>query len=174
MACQNTQCSYKVALIVAGLGALLLCGIIFVSRSVAYNATISEPIGWYWLSSVDEIETGKLYTIKLSSNYLPLLKKLGYRDNSISLLKRVLAKSGDKIEVKVNGVFVNGYLIKNSHGIKEFRHIMLSPLPVGYKRTLENGEYFVLGETRTSFDSRYFGVIGTSSFMNQATLIMKE
>lgn len=173
------QCNYKIPLIIYCTVVVLLCGVICLSKSVMYNLTNSEPIGWYWVGmhrylGEEKIQVGELYAITLPDNFMLIIRKLGYRANSSTLLKRVVARGGDTIEVDRTGILVNGKLIKNSQAKQKVRGIELHPLPMGYKHILGNDEYFVMGETLTSFDSRYFGIINKDNFINKAYLIMKE
>lgn len=65
------------------------------------------------------------------------------------VVKRVCATSGDFVEVRDDGVYINGRIIAVNN---ESYEIM--------QRTLESREYFVLGDNYAySTDSRYFGVI---------------
>jgi conjugal transfer pilin signal peptidase TrbI len=168
------RCNYKLPTSVLFLGLMLLCGVVFLSNSVAYNPTISEPIGWYWLGSINDVKVGELYTVKLSYKYMSVLKKLGYNANSGTLLKRVIAMEGDNIEVILGGILLNGKLVANSCATSKSRGISLNPLPIGFKHKLITGEYFLLGETRNSFDSRYFGLVSRTNLINHAQLIIKE
>ncbi|MBY0379365.1 MAG: S26 family signal peptidase [Burkholderiales bacterium] len=171
------RCNYKLPLTIYCFAILLFCGVICLSKSVMYNITNSEQIGWYWVGmhryGIENIQVGKLYTIKLPDTFMRVIRQLGYRANSYTLLKRVVARSGDIIEVDKAGVFVNRKLINNSQSKQMVRGIELHPLPIGYKYILHNGEYFVMGETDSSFDSRYFGVMNKDNFISEAYLIMK-
>ena len=102
------------------------------------------------------------------------LRQLGYTANSGTLLKRVIAHSGDEIKFTANGVVVNDKLFANSRAVAKVKGVLLNPLPIGYQHKLKTDEYFMLGETPNSFDSRYFGVVNRKFIMNKAQLILKE
>ena len=148
--------------------------IIFVSRHVLRNITISEPLGWYWLSSPSPIQIGKVYTIGVPVIFLSLVKHLGYKSNAKALFKKVVAKEGDIIKVTEDGILINNKLMPNSQGIEAFKGILLHPLPVNYRYKLKYNEYFVLGDTPHSFDSRYFGVVNGADIKNEAQLILRS
>ena len=145
--------------------------IISVSKHVLRNITISEPLGWYWLSSPYPVQVGKVYTIKVPVDFLLLVKQLGYNSNAKALFKKVVAKDGDIIKVTEDGILINNKLTPNSQGIQAFKGILLHPLPIGYTYQLKNNEYFMMGDTPHSFDSRYFGVVNGVDIQNEAHLI---
>lgn len=89
------------------------------------------------------------------------------------LLKTIKAVAGDTVEVTTKGIIINGELQTNSQQFLEGRGVKLYPLPVGYKHTLTSGEYFVLGNTTHSVDSRYFGLIKKNDIYRRAILIYK-
>lgn len=126
------------------------------------------------MSAVDEVRVGSLYTIKLPANEMATLRKLGYAADSGTLLKRVVAGYGDEIKVTANGIAVNTKLFANSRAVTKVKGVLLNPLPIGYQHKLALDEYFMLGETANSFDSRYFGVVKRKVIINQAQLILKE
>ena len=167
------QHNYRLPVVIAILSLVTLFGFLSISKYIAYNITISEPIGWYWLNQADKVAVGKLYTIKLDDRYMQLLRRLGYSSDSVTLLKRVVAEAGDKVEVTADGVVVNAKLLPNSKAVAVFKGVLLNPLPIGFKYKLKNNEYFMLGETPHSFDSRYFGVIQQTAIINNAQLIVK-
>ena len=70
------------------------------------------------------------------------------------IIKRVVAKEGDKIKVDSNRcVYVNDELIEMSNGWKSGRFVEIE------ERVLEKGEYYCLGDNRNnSSDSRYYGI----------------
>jgi len=166
------QLNYKLPSCVLVGGIILLSGILLVSKSIVYNQTFSEPIGWYWTNGVETIEVGELYTLRVPIKSVSLLEKLGYKGSS--LLKRVVAKAGDDVEITSNGVMVNGEMLRNSKAIIRYKNIYLEPLPVGYRHKLRVGEFFVMGETAKSYDSRYFGIINSKDFIGHATLLIRE
>ena len=131
-------------------------------------------MGWYWLSSPDPVQVGKIYTIKVPADFLLLVKQLGYKSNAKALFKKVVAKDGDIIKVTEDGILINDKLMPNSQSIEVFKGILLHPLPIGHKRKLKDNEYFVLGETKNSFDSRYFGVVNGVDIKNEAYLILRD
>lgn len=83
--------------------------------------------------------------------------------------KLVAAISGDKVEFDENNLYVNG---------KQFKRVMsMTPMLKHFNQnitayqttyTLGPDEYFMVGETFESFDSRYWGPIKKSQLVGQA------
>ncbi len=136
-----------------------------------YNDTISEPVGHYFVVNAEHIVANGIYTVVLHPEYMKKLRKLGYRANSGTLLKQVVAQSSDTINVTKSGVFVNNKLILNSKPIKNSNDIGLEAIPVGYHRLLQDGEFWVMGNTPHSVDSRYFGVVNKKQIHQTAYFI---
>lgn len=72
-------------------------------------------------------------------------------------IRRIVAKSGDSVEITAEGLKVNGYLQQESG-------IYTETLPytegISFPITLEENEYFVLGDNRSEAkDSRIYGVV---------------
>lgn len=166
--------NYSLPSLVLILSIIFLGMVIFGSKHVLRNITISEPLGWYWLSSPKPVQIGNIYTIKVPVEFLSLVKHLGYKSNAKALFKKVVAKEGDVIKVTDDGILINNKLMPNSLGIKTFKGILLQPLPVGYQYQLKANEYFMMGNTSHSFDSRYFGVVKESDIENEAHLILRS
>lgn len=164
------QANYKVPLLMYICGMVgVWVGVRFLSNHIIRNNTSSEPVGLYFLKAPADIAIGHRYTIKIPR--LGLCRQLGLESSVNSLLKTVVAKNGDVIQVTANGILVNNMLLPNSTGVKAVRGIELHPLPIGYKYTLKPDEYFMLGQTATSFDSRYFGVVDRKNILNEAILL---
>ena len=80
-------------------------------------------------------------------------------DGSRRLLKRIVGREGDFVEISDDGVFINGKflgdhtkpLLMDSHGreMPQFRYVGEVP----------DGHVVVIGDTKNSFDSRYYGTI---------------
>jgi signal peptidase I len=114
---------------------------------------------------------GSLYIIKLSETKMNIIRKLGYHANTDTLLKRIVAISGDVVHVTNDGILINSHLLKHSKAYQFIRGVALNPLPIGYNHKLATNEYFVMGESDNSYDSRYFGVIGIDNIVSRADFI---
>ena len=172
------KCNYRLHFIISCCLLIALCSWLSLSRWVVYNNTISEPIGWYVVNpyrdiEIKDIKVGGLYTIKLPETNMHTIKRLGYHTNTNTLLKRIVAVSGDAVSVNSVGVLINGHLFKHSRAYQSVRGVALNPLPIGYSHKLAKDEYFVMGDGDNSFDSRYFGVIGMANIISKADFIGK-
>lgn len=136
------------------LGLITLC-----NKFIYYNDTISEPIGYYLVFDAKNIVVNSLYVITISAQYIDQLTKLGYHANSGTLLKQVVAKSGDIIDITKSGVMINNKLLANSKPVEYASNIGLQAMPVGYHRLLQSGEFWVMGASPHSVDSRYLGIV---------------
>jgi conjugative transfer signal peptidase TraF len=137
----------------------------FFNLKIYENTSNSIKRGTYLAIPYINLAKGNTYIVCLKgkSNYLTIMSKLGLPkgecDNGYeSLLKRVVATPGDYVAVDNQGVFVNNTLINNSKAEISHNEIMLHP-QIGYKQKLKDGEFFVMGDTVRSFDSRYFGPV---------------
>lgn len=151
----------------------------FIIASVSYllgkyiwiNNTKSEPIGYYFVYDNHDIKKGDLSVITISDEYLKIIKKIGYKANSNTLLKTVVATNGDSILITESGVLINNKLLSNSISSKIAKGVELKPISVGYRYKLKKDEYWVMGNTYHSFDSRYFGVINRNSIIKKAKFL---
>jgi signal peptidase I len=161
----------------------LMFGLVWLhNHFITENISISEPIGYYLKLPVGNIVVGRRYSICLNNNkYISVLKHFGFPNkkyecpyNSPYLIKQVAGVPSDLIEITTSGVLVNGVLQPNSKGVRSGRGVDLYPLPVGYRHVLQSGEYFMLGVTPTSIDSRYFGAIKRDQIFNRTILLMND
>lgn len=89
------------------------------------------------------------------------------------LLKRVVACPGDVISIDKKGISINGKFIKNSEKVNFnipidlFNNIMID----NYE--LNNDEYIILGDSKYSWDSRYYGVVKRKNIVDVVKLIYK-
>lgn len=125
---------------------------------LVYNNTNSEPVGYYVTLPIDTVQKGNLYIITIPDAYMQIIKKLGYHANG-TLLKQVIAVKGDIIDINKVGILVNHKLQTNTKSQQSSRGVNLFPQLIGYHHKLLPGEFWVLGNTPDSFDSRYFGII---------------
>ena len=77
--------------------------------------------------------------------------------NQETQVRRIIAKAGDEVDITEEGLKINGYL-------QQEKDIYSETLPyvegITFPVTLEEGEYFVLGDDRSNAkDSRIYGVI---------------
>jgi type IV secretory pathway protease TraF len=101
---------------------------------------------------------------------MQIIKKLGYHADG-TLLKELIAHDGDVVEIKKDGVYINNLLVPNSKSQSYVRNVNLLPVPIGYAHKLQNDEYWFIGQSSNSFDSRYFGVISVNQIKKRAIFL---
>ncbi len=80
-------------------------------------------------------------------------------------IKRVIAVAGETVEVRAEGVYVNGQFLDEPY-IKEKQHSSTFA-----EQTVPAGHYFVLGDNRNnSSDSRVFGMLPKENIIGRAWL----
>ena len=132
---------------------------------IRINTSYSLPMGLYMRTS-DPL--ANLIVFCPEGQYAVESSERGYRtsgfcpDGAVPLLKPIVAKPGDTVEISVAGIAVNGHLLPQTAPVPKDR----------LGRRLEawpNGRYSVAADTvwvassynRGSYDSRYMGPIPT-------------
>jgi conjugative transfer signal peptidase TraF len=162
-------CAKKVATAaaVACVSPFLVMGIF----GIRINTSPSLPLGFY---AVTNEKRAQLIEFCLSEPFASMAAARGYRskgnclDGATALMKPVIAKGGDVVDVSSRGIAVNGRLIANTAP----KSADTSGRPL---RAWPFGRYPVSGETvwvassynPRSFDSRYFGPIAVSAIRNR-------
>ena len=130
--------------------------------SLKYNPTDSMPHGWYRIvDSGAHARKGDLviaappHTVAFGYAF-----QRGYFTERDLLLKRLVAVSGDRLDIDAQGVRVNGVPLPNSR--PKARDEAGRPLPQVYlpDYPLQDGEVLLMSDySPESFDGRYFGPI---------------
>jgi conjugative transfer signal peptidase TraF len=130
------------------------------------NTSPSLPVGFYITTS----DPGApLVEFCPAEPYAHLAIVRGYRsagschDGAAPLLKPVVAKSGDTVDVSPMGIAINGRAIPNTAAIAaDTRGRHLPAWPYG-RYLVQRGDIWVASSFNPrSFDSRYFGPVPTS------------
>ena len=92
--------------------------------------------------------------------------------NGKTQIRRIIAKSGDTIDITADGLKINGYLQQESNIYKD-------TLPykegIRFPITLRNNEYFVLGDNRTNAeDSRIYGVVNKKEIKGIIMILVRR
>jgi conjugative transfer signal peptidase TraF len=131
------------------------------------NTSPSLPLGLYVTSS----EPGaNLVEFCPSEPFASLALSRRYRDpgacsdGGAPLLKPVVAREGDLVEVSGAGIAVNGHVLPNTAPLhRDTKGRTLTSWPVGRYRVEPGFVWVASSYNPRSFDSRYFGPVATSS-----------
>lgn len=146
-----------------------------------YNETASETIGYYFAYPSLHYKKGDLVLICITEHkYLHAMHKLGLLydnshkcpENSTFLLKQIVAVYKDRVTITSSGVYVNDILYPNSAALSSYHGVPLMP-QMHTSFILNANEYFTLGKTPHSYDSRYYGIVKLSQIHKKAWLITK-
>ena len=156
---------------------LMIIGIIFFSivfciKRIIYNVTDSMTKGIYVKKIISDYKKGDLVIFLMDKKYLKYVESSLSKNKGkkLYLLKRIVAVEGDTIETRSDGaVLINGekkgkiFTIKGlTDKIENTRYI------------LKKDEYYVMGDTETSFDSRYLGILRKKDFKSEVKLLIEE
>lgn len=87
-------------------------------------------------------------------------------------IRRIVAVSGDSVEITADGLKVNGYLQQESG-------IYMETLPytegISFPLTVGKDEYFVLGDNRTNAkDSRIYGTVNKEEIKGSVIVLLRH
>lgn len=137
-------------LLASGVGALANTG----PPPVLVNESPSLPKGIYWRAFGDRPVPGTIVALPQPSRARSYLARTGM-PGEVRLIKRVAATGGQIVCVKGGAAETP----LGRHRVRD-RDRLGRPLPVWHGcRRLAPDELFLLGDTGTSFDSRYFGPV---------------
>ena len=131
------------------------------------NTSPSLPMGLYVTTADSD---ANLVEFCPAEPFAALAIVRGYRDSGICpdgaapLLKPVVARPGDVVELSTRGISVNGALLSNTAPLsKDTKARPLKAWPFG-RYVVASGTVWVASSYHPrSFDSRYFGPISTSA-----------
>jgi signal peptidase I len=96
-------------------------------------------------------------------------------------IKRLIGKSGDRLSIKDDRIFANGKAIEGSKILEKLNakaegysngYIPKGMLADGEEVSVENGQYFVLGDnSKESYDSRFWGFVPQKSVCGRPMVI---
>lgn len=137
---------------------------------LVWNASASTPRGLYRVYPGTPPERGDMVIARLPTRAQSMAAMRGYLPLGVPLVKRIAAVGGDRICGTQTGVSINGQIA----AVRKAVDANGRPLP-SWKgcRTLGPRELLLLGDSRWSFDGRYFGVSQQSDIVGRAMLIWR-
>jgi conjugative transfer signal peptidase TraF len=140
-------------------GTFVFCGI----ARIRINTSPSLPVGLYVLT--DDLEAA-LVEFCPPEPYATLAIQRGYRtegvcrDGGTPLLKPIVAREGDFVQISTSGIRVNGQLLRNSAPRSvDTSGRPMAVWPIHSQRVAADTVWVVSSYNPRSFDSRYFGPI---------------
>lgn len=156
---------------------LMIIGIIFFSivfciKRIIYNVTDSMTKGIYVKKIISDYKKGDLVIFLMDKKYLKYVESSLSKNKrkKLYLLKRIVAVEGDTIETRSDGVV----LINGEKKGKIFKIKGLTDKIENTRYILKKDEYYVMGDTETSFDSRYLGILRKKDFKSEVKLLIEE
>ena len=130
---------------------------------IRINDSPSLPVGLYLVTTryganqVEFCPTGAFAQLAIARGY----RDAGScSDGGAPLLKPVVARIGDIVEVSAAGLAVNGNLLPNTAPMKhDTKNRPLTPWPSGRYSVAEDSVWVASSYDARSFDSRYFGPV---------------
>jgi signal peptidase I len=157
--------------------AICLSLIYAIKDLIYFNPSNSLTPGYYFTYPSTHYTKGDIIVLCIKQKYqLQLLHKLGlpYADScpyhSPYLLKRIIATTGDMVDIHAPGIRVNGVLYPKTKPVKVSHGIYLPVINYSHVQ-LAKDQFIVLGNMANSYDSRYFGVVDKAQIKRKAWLI---
>ncbi|MCC2624515.1 MAG: Peptidase [Burkholderiales bacterium] len=158
---------------------LILAGIYFINEHIYFNPSTSEQRGYYFVYKPHVFNRADLVLSCIRDvRSISILHKFGLPYMSSGgcalpfLLKKIAAIDGDMVVVGRGGIFINNVLLTNTTVFRKYQNIQLNPLHIGTTYKLGKDEYFLLGNGKNSYDSRYFGVVKNTDLQYRAILFI--
>lgn len=152
------------AVAVAALSVILLVNM---PVQIVYNGSASAPVGFYRISD-EPVPVGDRALVRLPEQMQKLVSERRYLPPDLPLIKRVAARSGDKICRKNQNIFINRHLVARALKVDSEGRDM--PVWSGCL-SLREDEVFLLQDHPRSFDGRYFGPVDQSLIIGRATKV---
>ena len=138
---------------------------------IRVNSSPSLPVGLYQVASGPD---ATLIEFCPAEPFASMTNARGYRqpgacpDGGSPLMKPIVARAGDLVQLSARGLSVNGKAIQNSAPMhKDTAGRPLTSWPVGTYRVQPGTVWVVSGYHPRSFDSRYFGPVPEALIRNR-------
>lgn len=150
----------------AGVAAIASASFVEPSVRVVYNASDSEPRGWYRITPVRRLTVDSVVLANLPNRISALAGERGYLPTGVPILKRVGAMAPQQVCIRDGTVRVDGVAVAHARTFDGLGRLLFAWEQC---RRLDNDELFLLGTTNpASFDSRYFGPIRVGAVLGSA------
>ena len=169
--CKSLSVLCRGILLATGLAALAA------HAGLRYNQTPSVPKGLYWINPFDRSAPVGSYAAFCPplNDIVREAKRRGYLGNGPcpgnlpALLKVVAAGPGDLVEIRDDGVHINGHLWPKSRPLERDPEGRKLPQQQGLRVVLNHHERLFLSQNQSSgFDCRYLGPVPDRHMMGTA------
>jgi conjugative transfer signal peptidase TraF len=155
----------------AGTFILLLSAVLPPAPLLVWNASASAPIGLYAVAPGAFVEPGDMVVARLPKRYRLLAASRHYLPTNVPLVKRVAAYAGDEVCALGRDIFINGRRIASR------RAVDAAGLPMPWWSgclVLRGRQLFLLMDSASSFDGRYFGPTEGIDVIGKARLLWRR
>jgi conjugative transfer signal peptidase TraF len=154
----------------AGIGMVLLSAVLPPAPRLVWNASASAPIGLYSVEPEATPEPDDMAIARVPQRYRQLAASRRYLPLNVPLVKRVAAYAGDEICSLGSQVFINGRRAAERRKADAAGR----PMPSWSGCLVLRGrQLFLLMDSPSSFDGRYFGPTEGADVIGKATLLWR-
>ena len=131
-----------------------------ITKNYTYLYRASDPLDYHYRNKTYK------HILNLYQKYIK--KDTSEKNKTITLLKKIAASEKDVVEIKDFVLYING----EEKG-KLLKLKGLTEKSPNFKKILLKDEFFLLGETSDSFDSRYFGIVKKQDLISEIKIFLK-
>jgi conjugative transfer signal peptidase TraF len=166
-------------IVVCAVMLVLLRGLLAGVRALGYEVNFSRsmPIGLYAVTQ-DSLYRGQMVAACLPAAVATFGRARGYlgagecEDGSAPVLKRIVAMEGDAVEVRQEGVWVNGHPVTHSAVRAHDPKGRELPRQKNGVYLIPPGELLLMGTDPLSWDGRYFGPVAVGNVVATAQMVL--
>lgn len=152
---------------------LCICGVFgtayYCSQNLLINPSNSIETGIYRNALINDFSKGNYVSYKPSSKFQKYIEanyNLKKKAKEVTVLKKIVAIEGDIVEVKDYNIYINGEKMGKIVKLKGLTENLANS-----RKVLSKNEFFLMGETPDSFDSRYFGTVKRNEIISEVKLV---
>lgn len=152
---------------------LSICGVFglayYCTQNLLINPSNSIETGIYRNTLINDFSKGNYVSYKPKpefQKYIEANYNLKKNKKEVTVLKKIAAVEGDVVEIIDYNIYINGEKLGKIVKLKG----LTENLP-NTRKVLSKDEFFLMGETPDSFDSRYFGTVKKKEIISEIKLV---